>query len=127
MSVLLMAGSLGFFLWESGRGVTLEASRSIAVNALLMGEVFYLFSSRYIHAPAFNRAGILGNPYVLISVALVLVLQLLFTYAPPLQALFGSGAIDFAAWWRVTLFGALVFLIVEGEKWVVRRMQRRAN
>jgi magnesium-transporting ATPase (P-type) len=127
MSALLMAGSLGFFLWESGRGETLEASRTIAVNALFMGEVFYLFSSRYILAPALNRAGILGNPYVLVSVAVLLVLQLLFTYAPPLQALFGSSAIDFAAWWRVTLFGVAVFGVVEAEKWIVRRMRHRAN
>jgi magnesium-transporting ATPase (P-type) len=127
MSILLMAGSLGFFLWESGRGETLAASRTIAVNALFMGEVFYLFSSRYIVAASFNRDGILGNPLALISVAVLLVLQLLFTYAPPFQELFGSSAIDLAAWWRVTLFGMVVFAIVESEKWMVRRMHGYAN
>jgi hypothetical protein len=45
----------------------------------------------------------------------------MFTYAPPLQALFASAALDAAAWGRVLLVAASVFFLVELEKWLLRR------
>jgi hypothetical protein len=51
------------------------------------------------------------------------VLQLLFTYAPPLQALFETEAIPFAVWPRLLLGGLIFFLVVEGEKFLIRRMR----
>jgi len=43
-------------------------------------------------------------------------LQLLFTNAPLLQKLFGTVALDAAAWGRIALFGVLLFAAVELEK-----------
>ena len=55
-----------------------------------MIEVAYLFNARYLRDPVINRAGLLGSRPVLIAIAVVLGLQLLFTYAPPLQVLFNT-------------------------------------
>ena len=55
-----------------------------------MIEVAYLFNTRYLRDPVINRAGLLGSRPVLIAIAVVLGLQLLFTYAPPLQVLFDT-------------------------------------
>jgi len=120
VSTLLLAGSLGLFLWETGRGVSVEAGRTIAVNALIFGQVFYLFSSRHIYGSAFNRASLFGNRFVLLAVAAILALQLLFTYLPWLQRGFDTAALDLAAWWRIVLFGLVVFLLVEAEKRLIR-------
>jgi magnesium-transporting ATPase (P-type) len=68
-----------------------------------------------------NREGLLGNRYVLYAVAVLLLFQLAFTYLPPMQALFGTAAIDAGVWLRIVLVSASVLFIVELEKALVRR------
>jgi hypothetical protein len=43
------------------------------------------------------------------------VLQILFTYAPPLQAVFGTKAVPLRIWPWLVLGGFLFFLIVAAE------------
>lgn len=38
VSVLMMAGALGLFLWELESGTTVEVARTIAVNAIVVAE-----------------------------------------------------------------------------------------
>jgi len=121
VSAILVAGTFGLFLWHRTHGMPLEEARTIAVNTLVMFEVFYIFSSRYILEPSLNREALFGNRYVLIAVALVLGLQMLFTYAPPMQHLFGTVALDADTWLQIVLIAATVFPLVELEKWLMRR------
>ena len=121
VSALLLAGTFGHFLWLEQQGVPVEVARTVAINTLVMGEVVYLFNSRYILEPVFNRAGLLGSRAVLIAVGVLVVLQGLFTYAPPLQFLFGTAAIGWQEWMWILGFGLVLFGLVEGEKAVFRR------
>ncbi len=122
VSCLMVAGALGFFLWEQARGESIEAARTVAVNAIVMGEIFYLFNCRFLRAPSHSLRGFTESRPVLISIAAVVALQALFTYAPLFQQLFGTAAIDAVAWWRIFLFGAALFVAVEIEKaWLRRR------
>jgi Cation transporting ATPase, C-terminus len=50
----------------------------------------------------------------------VIVLQLLFTYAPPLQALFETEAIPLGVWPLLFLGGLVFFLVVEAEKLIIQ-------
>jgi len=122
VSFILMGGTFGLFLWEMGQGVSIEHARTVAVNTLVMFEVFYLFNSRYIAAPVFNWAGLTGNRYVLIAVAILMNFQLAFTYLPPMQTLFGTTAIDVGIWLRILLVSSSVLFLVELEKAVIRHM-----
>jgi len=123
VSLILMAGTFGLFLWEQYQGAPIEQARTVAVNTLVMFEIFYLFNSRYMTAPVLNRAGLFGNPYVLYAVGLLILFQLAFTYLPPIQALFGTAAIGAGVWLRIVLVAASVLFIVELEKSLVRRRQ----
>ncbi|MFZ2524415.1 MAG: HAD-IC family P-type ATPase, partial [Candidatus Ferrigenium altingense] len=123
VSCLVVAGALGFFLWEQARGESIEAARTVAVNALVMGEIFYLFNCRFLLAPSYSLRSFAESRPVLISVFAVVALQALFTYAPLFQQLFGTTAIDAVAWWRIFLFGAVLFAAVEIEKAWLRRRQ----
>ncbi len=125
VSGLLMSGSLGLYLWEQSRGTGIEASRTVAVNALVMGEMFYLFNCRHIMAPVISWSGFFGNRYVLIAIGVLIVIQMLFTYSAVMQRLFGTAAIDLAAWARIATFGALLFVMVEIEKYVIRGNRHR--
>ena len=118
---LLVAGSMGMYLWELDHGATLETARTAAVNTLVAGEIGYLFNCRHIAAPALSWQGLTGNRYVLVAIAVLAVLQLLMTYLPAMQAAFGTAGLQAGAWGRIVLFGVALMLIVEAEKWLLRR------
>jgi cation diffusion facilitator family transporter len=120
VSLLLVGGLLGLFLYELQLGSSIETARTAAVNALVIGEITYLFNSRYIHASSLSPRGVFGNPYAWLAIGVLLLLQAAFTYAPAMQALFETTAIDAEAWRRILAFGLLLFLVVELEKGVVR-------
>ncbi|MDP1996258.1 MAG: HAD-IC family P-type ATPase, partial [Gallionella sp.] len=121
VSCLMVVGALGFFLWEQAHGASIEAARTAAVNALVMGEIFYLFNCRFLLASSFGLHGFTGSRPAFIAIASVVSLQALFTYAPLFQQLFGTVALDAAMWWRIALFGVLLFAAVELEKMWFRR------
>ena len=121
VSIILMSGTFGLFLWEIENGQSLEFARTVAVNTLVWFEIFYLLNARYIYAPVLNVEGLTGNRYMLLAIGLLVGFQLAFTYLPPLQTLFGTAAIDLATWVPVLLVSSSVLFLVELEKWVVRR------
>ncbi len=120
VSVILMGGTFGLFLWEMEQGASIEHSRTVAVNTLIMFEIFYLFNSRYMTASIFNCSGLTGNRYVLIAIAILSLFQLGFTYLPLMQALFGTTAIDIYIWLRIVFVSSSVLFLVELEKFFVR-------
>jgi len=121
VTVFLVAGSLGLFLWELERGVPLEVARTAAINALVMGEIFYLFNCRRLTAPVVGWSGFTGNRAVLIAIGILIVLQGLFTYLPLMQTLFSTAALDATTWVHILIFGIIVYSVVEIEKAVIRR------
>ncbi|MBW8369517.1 MAG: cation-transporting P-type ATPase [Thiobacillus sp.] len=127
VTVVLVTGSLSLFLWEMERGVPIEIARTAAINALVMGEIFYLFNCRRLTAPVVGWSGFFGNRAVLIAIGILVVLQGLFTYLPLLQTLFSTAALDLAAWGRIFLFGIVVYSVVEIEKAVIRRNHKPAS
>jgi magnesium-transporting ATPase (P-type) len=127
VSLILTAGTFGLFLWEQYQGASIEQARTVAVNTLVMFEIFYLFNSRFMTAPVLNRAGLFGNRYVLYAVGLLLLFQLAFTYLPPLQTLFGTAAIGAEIWLRILIVASSVLFIVELEKALVRRWNGTAQ
>jgi magnesium-transporting ATPase (P-type) len=121
VSTLFLAGIFGMYEWSLLQGASVEAARTVAVNTLVCMEVFYLFSVRYLKARAFTWRGVKGTPLVLTSVAAVFGLQLAFTYAPVMQLLFRTEALPVATGFQVIAVGALVLLVLESEKALLRR------
>jgi len=124
VSIILMGGTFGLFLWEMEQGLSIEHARTVAVNTLIMFEIFYLFNSRYITDSILNWESVSGNRYVLIAIAILIILQLGFTYLAPMQSLFGATAIDFTVWLRIIFVASSVLFLVELEKYVVRYRKR---
>ena len=122
VSALFLAGIFGLHAWALERGLDEATARTVAVNALVCMEVFYLFSVRYLKAPSFTVEGVKGTPRVLAAVAAVVVLQLGFTYAPFMQRLFGSAALPPEVLPAVLGAGVAVLLVLEVEKALLRRL-----
>lgn len=124
VSLILLIGTFGLFVWERQSGSSIELARTVAVNTLVMFEIFYLISARYLLEPALTREGLTGNRYVLYAIGLLLIIQMGFTYLPPMQALFATTAIGIEAWLRIIAVASSVLILVELEKMVLRRYQR---
>ncbi len=125
VSLLLMAGSLGMFIAYKGAGFETEYARTVAVNTLIIGEVFYLFNSRYLYDRSLSLRGLVATPQVWGLSAAVLLVQMPFTYLPAMQKLFGTRALAATDWAMMLLVGFGVFLMVESEKAVTRTLRRR--
>jgi magnesium-transporting ATPase (P-type) len=120
VSVILVIGTFGLFVWHLESGAGISYARTVAVNTLVAFEIFYLFSSRFILEPVLNRHGLFGNRYVLLAVGLLVIFQLGFTYIPTMQSLFGTAALDLKTWGVILLVASSVLWLVELEKAVVK-------
>jgi magnesium-transporting ATPase (P-type) len=121
VSALFLGGIFGMYEWTLAQGASIEAARTVAVNTLVCMEVFYLFSVRYLKARAFTWQGVKGTPLVLASVGGVFLLQLLFTYAPVMQLLFRTEVLPLTSGAQVVAVSALVLVVLETEKALLRR------
>ncbi|WP_119154031.1 HAD-IC family P-type ATPase [Caldimonas tepidiphila] len=121
VSTLFLAGIFGMYELALVRGAPIEEARTVAVNTLVAMEVFYLFSVRYLKSPSFTLQGVKGTPRVLRAVGAVFALQLLFTYAPFMQRLFDTRALDLVQGVQIVLVGVALLLVLEVEKLLLRR------
>ncbi len=120
VGLALLAYTLLAFFWMKAEGASEGLARTVAVNAITIGQVFYLLNSRYLLDSSIGIKAHTGNAYLPLGIAAVVILQLAFTYAPPLQALFGNEAIPLWVWPWLLAGGLLFFLVVEAEKLVIR-------
>ncbi len=122
VSVLLAGISLGLFFHALGSGRDIETARTMVVNMLVVAEIFYLFNVRYLGMHSLTWRGALGTPAVLGAIAIVVVAQLLFTYAPFMNALFHSRPLSLADGALIIGMGVALMLLLEGEKLLMRRL-----
>jgi len=122
VSVLFMGGIFGMHGWALSWGADEATARTVAVNTLVAMEVFYLFSVRYLKSPSFTWQGVKGTPLVLASVAAVVVLQLLFTYAPFMHSLFNTRPLGVGTLLAIGAAGVAVLVILELEKALLRHL-----
>ncbi len=120
VGLVLLIGAGGLFLTHHGNDGDLAYARTMAVNGLVMGQIFYLINTRFFTAPSWTVEGITGNRVVLIAIGVCLALQLLFTYAPFMNILFETTALDAASWAQCIAVGIVVFVLVEAEKALAR-------
>ena len=119
----LLALTLWAFFWMKSNDASDPLARAVAVNALVIGQIFYLLNSRFKLDSSLSLKAHAGNKYLPLGIAVVVVLQLLFTYASPLQTLFETAAIPLRIWPWLFLAGFVFFLVVELEKFIIRTVQ----
>ncbi|MCE8019213.1 HAD-IC family P-type ATPase [Halomonas sp. MCCC 1A11036] len=128
VSVLLLAGVFGMFSWILlAQGGSEELARAGAVNMLVMSSAAYLINSRFLLNSALSLQGILGSRPVWLAIGLVVLLQLGWTYLPFMQVVFGSAGLGMQHWLAIVAGSIALFLIVEFEKWVLRRRRNEAT
>ena len=124
VGALLLVGAFGLFEWAQREGFSLEVSRTIAVNVFVTVELFYLFNCRsltrsYFRLPQFSNRWVLGG------VAIMIVLQMLYTYTPFMNAAFQSAPLEAWMWLPILGLGSVAFILVEIEKMLAKVIHRR--
>lgn len=122
VSLLFVIGTLSIFGWTLSRGHDLETARTMVVNTMCVFEIFYLFSVRFLRVPSFSFKAMKGTPAVWLAVSLVVVAQLAFTYVPWMNDIFQSRPVPLFEGAVVIGAGVLLWLILEVEKAILRRM-----
>ncbi len=122
VSLLMVASTFAVFEWELARGSSLEVARTAAVNMLVAGELVYLFNIRHFTQSALRFDTLTGNRVALWVCGVLVALQLLFTYASPMQQVFRSASLDLASWAVIGALALAKFIAVEAEKAVWRRL-----
>lgn len=122
VSILFLCGVYGVFSYALDRGYSVELARTIAVNTLVVMEIFHLFFIRNIYSTSLTWRGIRGTKVVWMIVALVTFAQFAITYAPPLQRVFATEAIPFVDGLLIIGVGVALFAIIEIEKQIRIRL-----
>jgi magnesium-transporting ATPase (P-type) len=122
VSILLSAVALGVFFHTLGQGRGVEVARTMVVNMFIVCEIFYLFNVRYLHMTSITWRGALGTPAVLTAIAILVAAQLLFTFAPVMNAIFDTRPLTPADGFLIFGTGMLLMLLLEAEKLLMRRL-----
>jgi len=124
VGVLMLTAAFGMFSWELSHGESLAKARTVAVNVFVFCELFYLFNCRSLNYSMFH-VGVFSNLWVIFGVVSMTLLQLLFTYWPPMQALFGSASIGVDEWLLILASGVIVYAAVGFEKLLLRQFRNK--
>ena len=120
VGILLLTGSFGLFGWALANGASEAQARTIAVNVFVCGELFYLFNCRSLTRSMFSL-GVFSNHWLIGGVIIMIILQLLFTYAPIMNRIFYSAPIGLSSWLLIVAVGAVIYTVVGFEKWLQKR------
>jgi calcium-translocating P-type ATPase len=116
VSALFLIAVFGIFAWAMGRGYDLPLAQTMAMNTLVVLEIFHLFYIRSLHGTSLTWEGVKGTPVVWIVVLTVTAAQLAVTYLPLFQTLLGTRSVPFADGVLIVLVGAASLLVLEVEK-----------
>jgi magnesium-transporting ATPase (P-type) len=116
VSLLFLLGVFGIFRHALDAGHSLELARTLAVNTLVVLEIFYLFYIRNLHGTSFTLSALKGTPAVWVAIAIATAGQFAITYWPPLQQLFGTEAVPLHLGLAVVLLGVVMLAVLEVEK-----------
>jgi magnesium-transporting ATPase (P-type) len=116
VSALFLAGVFGIYSYAIDRGYSLELARTMAVNTLVVMEIFHLFFIRNIYGTSLTWRAVRGTPVVWLTVVAVTAAQFAITYIPPLRLVFDTRPVSFVDGLLIVGVGVALFAIIEIEK-----------
>jgi len=123
-SVLFVCGVFGMYSHAMNAGYSVELARTIALNTLVVMEIFYLFFIRNIYGTSLTWKAVRGTRIVWLTVSIVTAAQFAVTYYPPMQAIFATEAIAMIDGLLIVGVGIALFAIIETEKQLRLRLAK---
>jgi len=116
VSVLFLCGVFGIYRYAIEQGYSIELARTLALNTLVVMEIFHLFFVRNIYGTSLTWSAIRGTKIIWAMVLAVTAAQFSITYAPPLQQVFGTQPVSLMDGALVVGIGIVLFALAEIEK-----------
>lgn len=116
VSILFLAGVFGIYHYAIDRGYSVDLARTIALNTLVVMEIFHLFFIRNIYSTSLTWQAVRGTKVVWSVVVAITAAQFAITYFPPLQTVFSTVAIPILDGLLIIGIGIALFAIIEIEK-----------
>ena len=123
VGLVLLAGTLGVFVWQLRSGVGLDHARTVAVTTMVLYQNFHIFNSRSLAQSAF-RMNPLSNRFLFVSILTALGLHVLAMYWGPLQFVLRLEPLDIRTWLEMVAIAATVLVVIEVDK-ALRRPRRQ--
>ena len=117
VSICILISAYVLFELAIKGGSTIEEARTIAVNTIVMIEIFYLFNCRSL-TKSILRIGFFSNKWIFLGVTVMILLQIIFTHSPVLNQVFQSKPIGAESWLQIAGVAIATFLIIEMKKLV---------
>ena len=124
VSGLFLAAVFGIFAYATGQGYPIELARTLAVNMLVVLEIFHLFFIRNIYGTSLTWNAIRGTRVIWICVMTVTALQFAMTYLPAMQQIFETTPVSIPDGLLLVSVGIAFFAIIEAEKQLRLRLRR---
>lgn len=116
VATLFLAAVFGMFTYALDRGYSLPLAQTIAMNTLVVLEIFHLFFIRNIHGTSLTWAAARGTKVVWTVVIAITSAQFAITYVPLLQSVLGTEPVALFDGLLIVCIGAAFFAIIEIEK-----------
>ncbi len=116
VSVLFLAAVFGVFAYAVDRGYPLALAQTMAMNTLIVLEIFHLFFIRNIHGASLTWDTVKGTKVVWLVVLVITVAQFAVTYVPWLQTMLGTQSVALMDGVLIVAVGVAFFALIEIEK-----------
>ena len=116
VSILFLAAVFGVFRYAIGAGHSLALAQTMAMNTLVVLEIFHLFFIRNMHGTSLSWGMLRGTRIVWAVTAIIVLAQVAVTYLPPLQPILGTEAMQPTDAALILGIGLAFFGLVESEK-----------
>jgi magnesium-transporting ATPase (P-type) len=124
VAALFLAAVFGVFTYATDRGYPLALAQTMAMNTLVVLEIFHLFFIRNIHSTSLTWAAVRGTKVVWIVVVIVTAAQFAVTYLPLLQPILGTRPVPLFDGMLIVGLGVAFFAIIEIEKRIRLALQK---
>ncbi len=116
VATLFLAAVFGIFTYAIDKGYPLALAQTMAMNTLVVLEIFHLFFIRNIHSTSLTWAAARGTRVVWTVVLIITGAQFAVTYLPPLQSVLGTSPVPLMDGLLIVAIGAAFFALIEIEK-----------
>lgn len=121
---LFLAGVFGIYNYAVMQGYSEDLARTMAMNTLVVLEIFHLFFIRNMYGTSLTWRAIRGTRVIWAAVISVTLGQFAITYVPWFQHIFDTSAIGIIDGIYIIAVGAIMFCIIEIEKQIRLRLFR---
>jgi magnesium-transporting ATPase (P-type) len=126
VATLFLAAVFGIFTYAIDRGYPLALAQTMAMNTLVVLEIFHLFFIRNIHSTSLTWAAARSTNLAWTVVVAITATQFAVTYLPPLQAVIGTMPVSMMDVLLIVAVGATFFALLEIEKQIRLGLRRSA-